>query len=143
MPRALATKNDNARVAPYSKSKSSRRDNSEPDPEKEKVYARSNSMSVLPELAVGRHYSDYRDIELEEILDEIPGYDDATTVRRKFKKLLADKSNIPGTSKSWTQAAMSKEMKELESRDGAVEYYRSSTGPTTREFLEKDGANGR
>lgn len=106
---------------------------------------RSISKSTLSTAAVRvqQRRSDYRDIELEEILGEIPSYDDATaTVRRKLRKLLTDKSTIPGTNKSWTQAGMSNEMKELELRDGAVEYYKSSTGPTVGslgKFLKKTG----
>ena len=88
---------------------------------------------------------DYRDTPLDEIKGEIPCYDDAATVRRKLKKLLTDKSIIPGTSKKWTQAAMVGEMQELESRGHAVPYNQNATGPTARSlgnFLKKTGKMG-
>ncbi|KAL8926211.1 MAG: hypothetical protein Q9208_003114 [Pyrenodesmia sp. 3 TL-2023] len=139
MPKALATKNDNVRVAPYSKS--------QPNADKENSNTKAESKSKISKAAaeVQQRYSDYRDIPLDHVLGEIPCYDDATTVRRKLKKLLADKSNIPGTNKSWTQAGMSKEMEELERREGAVEYHKNSTGPSARSlgtFLKKTGKMG-
>ncbi len=147
MPKALAAKDDNARVAPYSKSKPTKRDVSKPNADKENIDAKTDSKPKLSKAAieVQQRYSDYRDIPLDEILGEIPCYDDASAVRRKLKKLLADKTNIPGTSKGWTQAGMSKEMEELERRDGAVEYHKTSTGPSARSlgtFLKKTGKMG-
>ena len=65
-------------------------------------------------LGVQQRYSNYQNIELE----------NATTVCHQFKKLLTDKSNIPGSNNSQTQAGISEKMKELEWRDGAVEYYK-------------------
>ncbi|KAI4232659.1 MAG: hypothetical protein L6R40_007331 [Gallowayella cf. fulva] len=102
MPKALATKIGNARIAPYPESKSTKRDHSKPNIDKENFNASSKPSAKSTKAAVEaqQHYSDYRDIELEEILGEIPYYDDATTVRRKLKKLLTDKSNIPSTNKS-------------------------------------------
>ncbi|KAL8820939.1 MAG: hypothetical protein Q9191_007412 [Dirinaria sp. TL-2023a] len=91
-------------------------------------------------------HDDYRDIALDEIKGEVPCYDDAATVRRKLKKLLTEKSNIPGTSgKKWTQASMAVEMLELESRGHPVEYNRNASGPTTNSlasFLKKSGKLG-
>ncbi|KAI4290268.1 MAG: hypothetical protein L6R35_000462 [Caloplaca aegaea] len=49
-----------------------------------------------------------------------PSILNATTAR------LADETNIPGTNKSWSQTAMSREMEVLESRDDAVEYHKNS-----------------
>ncbi|CAO1599939.1 hypothetical protein XANCAGTX0491_003644 [Xanthoria calcicola] len=98
MHRALTTTTNSARVAPYSKSKSSQRDDSN-----------SNLDNSLQS-----RYSNYQNIELE----------NATTVCHQFKKLLTDKSNIPGSNNSQTQAGISEKMKELEWRDGAVEYYK-------------------
>ncbi|KAL8656135.1 MAG: hypothetical protein Q9210_000461 [Variospora velana] len=123
-------KDDNARVAPYSKPKPTKPDSSKAD--KENTDAKPNSKPKLSKAAAEaqQRYSDYRDIPLEEVHGEIPCYDDATTVRRKLKKLLADKTNIPGTNKSWNQTAMSKETEELVSRDDAVEYHKNSTGPS-------------
>ena len=63
---------------------------------------------------------DYRDIHLDEIKDEIPCYDNATTVRRKFNKLLSDKTSIPGTDRKWSKASMVDEMQELEKRGHPV-----------------------
>lgn len=89
---------------------------------------------------------DWRDIELDEIRGEVPCYDDASTVRRKLKKLLDSKANIPGSSKKWSQASMSAEMQELEQRGPAVEYNTNAVnGPTTRSlgnFMKKTGKMG-
>ncbi|KAL9014925.1 MAG: hypothetical protein Q9173_000430 [Seirophora scorigena] len=98
MPKALATKDDNAR------------------PKLSKATAEAQ-----------QRYSDYRDIPLEEVLGEIPYCDDATTVRPKLKKLLTHKIKIP------------------ESRDGAVEYHKKSTGQSVRSlgtFWKKTGKKG-
>jgi hypothetical protein len=73
------------------------------------------------------------------------GYDNATTVRRKLKKPLEDKSIIPGTSKKWSQASMAAEMQELESRSHPVKYKMNATGPTARSlgsFMKKSGQMG-
>ena len=77
-------------------------------------------------------YGDFRNVTLDKVKGEVPCYDDAATVRRKLKKLLTDKKNIPGTSKKWSQASMSAEMEELERREGVVEYNRNSFGPSPR-----------
>ena len=87
---------------------------------------------------------DWRSIPLDEIAGEIPCYDDASIVRRKLKKLLSDKSVIPGTDgkKKWTQAAMVAEMQELERRGHPVPYNINASGPTARSlggFLKKSG----
>ena len=88
---------------------------------------------------------DWRDIVLDEIRGEILCYDNAATVRRKLKKLLTDKSIIPGTSKKWTQASMTAEMQELERRGHPVEYNKNAIGPSVRSlgnFLKKSGQMG-
>ncbi|KAF6220316.1 hypothetical protein HO133_003448 [Letharia lupina] len=88
---------------------------------------------------------DYRAIELEEIDGEIPCYDNATTVRRKLNKLIADKGTIPGSSKKWNQSTMAAEMQELEKGGHPVEYNRNASGPTARSlggFLKKSGQMG-
>ena len=52
-----------------------------------------------------QHYSDWREIELEEVYDEICCYDNAAIVRRKLKKLLDGKNLIPcgDGKKKWSQ----------------------------------------
>ena len=88
---------------------------------------------------------DYRAIDLEEIKGEVPCYDNATTVRRKLNKLIADKGTIPGTSKKWNKSTMVAEMQELEQRGHPVEYNRNASGPTARSlggFLKKSGQMG-
>lgn len=90
--------------------------------------------------------SDYRAIPLPSIKGEVPCYDDAATVRRKLKKLLTEKSTIPGSNKKWSQASMTEEMQELERREGAVEYNRNAmNGPTMNSlggFMKKTGQMG-
>ncbi|KAL9016197.1 MAG: hypothetical protein Q9180_008816 [Flavoplaca navasiana] len=150
MPKAkvLTTKDDNARVSPYSKSKPSKSTtSSKSNADKENADAKPSSKPKLSKAAadIQSQYSDFRDIPLEEFDDEVPCYDDASVVRRKLNKLLTDKQNIPGTNKKWTQAGMSKEMEVLESRMGAVECHRNSTGPSPRSlgtFLKKKGKMG-
>lgn len=122
---------DKENVDPQTKSKAKAK--AKPKPKSSKVH-------VPPT-------EDYRDIELEEILDEVPCYDNAATVRRKLAKLLSDKSIIPGTNnKKWSQASMASEMQELEARDGAVTYNKNAVnGPTTAclaGFLKKSGNMG-
>ena len=66
-------------------------------------------------------------------------------MRRKLKKLLTDKSMVPGTDTKWTQAAMVREMQQLEDQMGAVPYNANATGPTARSlgnFLKKSGRMG-
>ncbi|KAL8648791.1 MAG: hypothetical protein Q9226_005846 [Calogaya cf. arnoldii] len=145
--KALATKDDNARVSPYSKSKSSKTSTTKSTTDKENADAKPTSKPKLSKAAaeIQAQYSDFRDIPLDEFDGEVPCYDDASVVRRKLNKLLTDKLNIPGTNKKWTQAGMSKEMEELESRMGVVECHRNSTGPSTRSlatFLKKKGKMG-
>lgn len=77
--------------------------------------------------------------------DEIPCYDNAATVRRKLGRLLSDKSTIPGTDKTWSQASMAAEMQELENRGHPVVYHRNSSGPSPRslsKFLKTSGQMG-
>ncbi|CAO1598690.1 hypothetical protein XANCAGTX0491_002450 [Xanthoria calcicola] len=146
--RALATKDDNARVSPYSKSKPAKGSTTtKSTPNKENADAKSTSKPKLSKAAaeIQAQYNDFRDIPLDEFDGEVPCYDDASVVRRKLNKLLTDKQNIPGTTKKWTQAGMSKEMEELESRMGAVDCHRNSTGPSPRSlgtFLKKKGKMG-
>lgn len=81
-------------------------------------------------------------------MGEVPCYDNAVTVRRKLKKLLADKSIIPcgDGKKRWTQASIGAETKELEDGDGAVEYHANTkNGPSARTvatFFKKTGNMG-
>ena len=73
------------------------------------------------------------------------GYDNAATIRRKLKRLLEDKSTIPGTSKKWSQASMAAKMQELEPRSHQVEYNENAIGPSARSlgnFMRKSGQNG-
>lgn len=107
--------------------------------------ARAPKPKKVPEAQ--QQYSDWREIELEEVYDEVCCYDNAATVRRKLKNLLGDKDLIPCSDgkKRWTQASMTSEMKELESRDGAVEYGRGAKGPSVGSlsgFLKKTGNMG-
>ncbi|CAF9926292.1 MAG: hypothetical protein HETSPECPRED_006296 [Heterodermia speciosa] len=123
----------NNRIEPYSKSSPKIKDKENVDPKTQD--------STKPDHDRG----DYRDISLDEIKGEVPCYDDAATVRRKLKKLLTDKSIIPGTSKKWTQAAMVAEMQELEKRGHPVPYNQNATGPSARSlgnFLKKTGKMG-
>ncbi|KAL8788286.1 MAG: hypothetical protein Q9195_007383 [Heterodermia aff. obscurata] len=137
MPKAptktTSSKASTNRTEPYSKSspKNQDKENVEPKPQD----------STKPD----DNREDYRDISLDEIKGEVPCYDDAATVRRKLKKLLTDKSIVPGTSKKWTQAAMVGEMQELENRGHPVPYNQNATGPTARSlgnFLKKSGKMG-
>ena len=62
-----------------------------------------------------------------------------------LKKLLTDKSTIPGSSKKWSQASMAAEMEELEKRGHPVPYNVNATGPSPRSlgnFLKKSGRMG-
>ena len=73
------------------------------------------------------------------------GYDNAATIRRKLKKLLEDKSTIPGTSKKWSQASMAAKMQELETRSHLVEYNKNAIGPSARSLgnlMKKSGQKG-
>lgn len=92
------------------------------------------------------HLGDYRATPLPEVKGEVPCYDDAATVRRRLKKLLTEKTLIPGTGKKWSQASMTDEMQELEKREGAVGYNRNAmNGPTARSlggFMKKTGQMG-
>ena len=121
------------RTEPYSKSSPKNKDKENVDPKPQDRTKPDDNRG------------DYRDIPLDEVKGEVPCYDDASTVRRKLKKLLTDKSIIPGTCKKWTQASMVGEMQELESRGHAVSYNRNATGPTARSlgnFLKKTGKMG-
>ena len=121
------------RTEPYSKSSPKNKDKENVDPKPQD--------SNKPDDTRG----DYRDVSLDEIKGEIPCYDDAATIRRKLKKLLTDKSTIPGTSKKWTQASMVGEMQELERRGHPVPYNPNATGPSARSlgnFLKKTGKMG-
>ena len=89
-------------------------------------------------------YSDWREIELDEVYDEVCCYDNAATVRRKLKKLLDDKSLIPcgDGKKKWSQVSMSAEMVGLESTHGAVDFKGNMRGPSVgclSGFLKKAG----
>ena len=106
--------------------------------------ARTPKPKKVPEAQ--QNYSDWREIELEELYSEVCCYDNAATVRRKLKKLLADKALIPCSDgkKRWTQASMGAEMVKLESLDGPVEY-KHKKGPTVANlasFLKKTGNMG-
>ncbi|KAL9614945.1 MAG: hypothetical protein Q9167_000587 [Letrouitia subvulpina] len=145
MGKALAAKNDNVRADPYPKKKLTKRDTSGAD--KENIDAKPIKQPKTSRAAaeIQKQYGDFLDIELEEVLGEVPCYDDASTVRRKLNKLRTDKGNIPGTKKKWTQASMARLMQELEERDGAVEYKKNSVGPSARTlgtFLKKSGKMG-
>ncbi len=128
------------RKEPYAKTSPK----SQTTPDKENVDPKTKSTSKKPPPSEPKGV--YRDIALDEIKGEVPCYDNATTVRRKLKKLLSDKSTIPGTSKKWSQASMAGEMQELERREGPVEYNRNAVnGPTTSSlgsFLKKSGQMG-
>ncbi len=75
--------------------------------DKENVNPKSKTSKQAKQPKQPEHdRGDYRDIPLDEIKGEVPCYDDAATVRRKLKKLLTEKTNIPVTSKKWSQASM-------------------------------------
>ncbi|KAL8912599.1 MAG: hypothetical protein Q9171_002401 [Xanthocarpia ochracea] len=145
MPKVLAEKDDNARVSPYTKPKpTNRQTSSKSNADKENAAATSTTKPKLSKAAaeVQTKYSDFRDIPLDEFAGEVPCYDDASIVRRKLNKLLADKQIIPGTNKKWTQAGMAKEMEELEHRMGAVEYHKNSVGPSPRNLPQEERQDG-
>ena len=124
-------------------------DRTEPYPKSKTAKAKSDKENVDPKGAVNAEPTedrgDWRDIPLDEIKGEVPCYDNATTVRRKLKKLLTDKSMIPGTNKKWSQASMAGEMQELEQRGHTVPYNQNATAPTARSlgnFMKKSGQMG-
>ncbi|KAG6999530.1 hypothetical protein G7Y79_00034g069530 [Physcia stellaris] len=129
-PRSNGPKASAHRAEPYTKSQP------KTAIDKENVDPNSQTGKTPP-------HGDWRSIPLDEIAGEIPCYDDASIVRRKLKKLLSDKSVIPGTDgKKWTQAAMVAEMQELERRGHPVPYNVNASGPTARSlggFLKKSG----
>ena len=134
------------RADPYPKTRPTKRDEWS-TADKENVDATPKSKPKLSKAAATAHdqYGDFRDIPLDTIMGEVPCYDNAATVRRKLKKLLTDKTTIPGTSKKWTQVSMAQEMEELERRDGAVQCHRNSNGPSPSSlatFLKKTGQMG-
>ncbi|KAL2056931.1 hypothetical protein ABVK25_002670 [Lepraria finkii] len=117
---------------------------SKADKENFDLKASSNS-KALPKLDKSTNKGDYRDILFDEVNGEVPCYDNAATIRRKFKILLEDKSTIPGTSKKWSQASMAAEMQELETRSHLVEYIKNTIGPSARSlgnFIKKTGQMG-
>lgn len=125
--------------------KTSVKGSSKVDSENLEPEARAPKPKKVPEAQ--QHYSDWREIELEEVYDEVCCFDNASTVRRKLKKLLSDKDLIPcgDGKKRWTQASMSAEMQALEYRHGTVEYKRNMRGPTVAGlsgFLKKTGNMG-
>ncbi|CAD6586195.1 MAG: hypothetical protein ASARMPRED_002469 [Alectoria sarmentosa] len=127
------------RTAPYPKTSPKAKPENKSATDKENVDP--NPPSTTATSAKG----DYRAIDLEEIKGEIPCYDNATTVRRKLNKLIADKGTIPGTSKKWNKSTVAAEMQELEKRGHAVEYNRNANGPTPRSlggFLKRSGQMG-
>lgn len=128
-----------SRTNPYPKTSSKNKNKSATD--KENVDPNPSPSATTAASDKG----DYRAIELEEIDGEIPCYDNATTVRRKLNKLIADKGTIPGSSKKWNQSTMAAEMQELEKGGHPVEYNRNASGPTARSlggFLKKSGQMG-
>lgn len=147
MPKAVSSTTGSGarkRVNPYARSS--------PKTDKENVDPNSKSASKEPQpgaktapASKEADRGDYRDIEVEEINEEVPCYDNAATVRRKLKKLLESKDMIPGTNKKWSQASMSAEMQDLESRGHPVPYNRNATGPSARSlgnFMKKSGLMG-
>ena len=116
------------------------KENVDPNPTSSSKRSSSSSTTTTKK-------GDYRAIDLEEINGEIPCYDNATTVRRKLNKLIADKGTIPGSTnnKKWNQSTMAAEMQELEKRGRVVEYSKNATGPSARSlggFLKKTGQMG-
>ena len=112
----------------------------QPKPATDKENVDPNPPSTPP-----ANRDDYHAIELDEINGEIPCYDNATTVRRKLNKLIADKGTIPGSGKKWNKSSMAAEMQELEERGHPVEYSRNASGPTAGslgKFLKKSGEMG-
>ena len=146
MGKALTVKDDNARVNPYPTSKPTKREE-KAGTDKENVGAKSTPEPKASKRATAaqEQYGDWRDIPLEEVHGEVPCHDDASTVRRKLNSLVRDKKDIPGSKKKWSQAALAKEMADLERREGAVGYGQNFTGPTagsTAKFLKKSGKMG-
>ena len=145
MAKALSTKSNNARAEPYPSKKPTKRDTSNTDKENADQKPTKKSKPPNPTTQPQNKPSDFRTIPLDKVHGEIPCYDDASTVRRKLNALLTSKNNIPGTSKKWSQAAMAREMEELERKDGAVEYRNNASGPSARvlgTFLKKTGKMG-
>jgi hypothetical protein len=108
------------------------------------VDPRSRPAST-PKVKVTTDKGDWRNIPLDEVKGEMPCYDNAATVRRKLGRLLFDKSTIPDTDKSWSQAFMAAEMQELENHGPPVVYNRNASGPSPRslsKFLKTSGQMG-
>ncbi|KAL9636253.1 MAG: hypothetical protein Q9164_002932 [Protoblastenia rupestris] len=84
--------------------------------------------------------------DLDEVKDEVPCYDNATTVRRKLNELINDKVDIPDISKEFNKASMAAQMQELEARSHPVaEMNANGNGPSARSpatFLRKSGSMG-
>ncbi|KAL9595981.1 MAG: hypothetical protein Q9219_006104 [cf. Caloplaca sp. 3 TL-2023] len=143
MAKALAPKSNNSRSEPYPAKKPIKRDLPSPDKENADQAPKKRSKPSPSTTETQDRPTDYRSIPLPQIAGEVPCYDDASTVRRKLNLLLTNQSKtIPGTDKKWSQAAIAREMQELERRDGAVEYGKNSYGPSARTlgtYLKKTG----
>ncbi|KAI4199325.1 MAG: hypothetical protein LQ350_004707 [Teloschistes chrysophthalmus] len=101
-PQYHKTVTSNVRYEPYPKSKprTKKTNASEPsEANKENIDANPKPKARAPKPKktpdAQLKYSDWRNIELDETMGEVPCYDNAATVRRKLKKLLADKTIIP------------------------------------------------
>ena len=111
-PQYLKDLPNNIRVEPYPTSKPRKKASASKPSNADKENARKVAEAQ-------QQYSDWRDIERDEVLGEVPCYDNAAAVRRKLKKLLADKDIVPcgDGKKKWTQASMNAEMEQLERKD--------------------------
>lgn len=172
MPKAVSSTTGSGakkRLNPYTRS-SPKTDKENVDPNSKPASKEPQPGAKTAPASKEADRGDYRDIEVEEINGEVPCYgelsfhipnvpipfhamatltpyspDNAATVRRKLKKLLESKDTIPGTNKKWSQASMSAEMQDLESRGHPVPYNRNATGPSARSlgnFMKKSGLMG-
>ncbi|KAL8713322.1 MAG: hypothetical protein Q9220_002521 [cf. Caloplaca sp. 1 TL-2023] len=148
MPKALSTRDNNSRVTPYSKDKGAQKSHADSKENPDAKKSTSKSKPSKAATSAQEEYDDWRSIPLDIVLDEVPCFDDASTVRRKLNARLASKEPIPGDDdkkKKWSKASMAEVMTDLESQDGAVEYGKGSTGPTANsltKFLKKSGKMG-
>ncbi|KAL8952794.1 MAG: hypothetical protein Q9222_001298 [Ikaeria aurantiellina] len=147
MPKALSTRDNNSRVAPYPKDKTAKK--SSADNKENPGAKKSTSKPKVSKAAASAQatYPDWRSIPLDIVLGEVPCFDDASTVRRKLNARLTSKDVIPGddSKKKWSKASMAEVMMDLEHQDGEVEYKKMSGGPSANsltKFLKKSGKMG-
>ena len=119
-----------SKTSPKNKSKSTEdKENVNPNHNTTSKSSRSSSKSSISSSKQSKTTSDlshWRTIPLEEKAGEIPCYDDASTIRRKLKKLVESKEPIPGgegkkgKERNWSNTTLADEMRALDEEMGAV-----------------------